>query len=429
MNLKKRVAFLTLGCKVNTYDTESMRELFLNREYEEASFDEFADVYVINTCTVTNLSDRKSRQMIRKASKSNEFGIIVACGCYAQASPEEVLAIPEINIVIGTSERNRIVDIVESYNEEKISLVQDIMAQKDYEELFISKATGTRAFVKIQEGCNNFCTYCIIPYVRGNIKSRKLENIIKEVSGLAQNGIKEIVLSGIHIASYGKDLGNIGLIDVIEEIANINGIYRIRFSSVEPKFITRENLDRLVRIPEVCDFFHLSMQSGSNKVLKDMNRKYTKEEYFQAVILLREYFPNIGITTDVIVGFPNETEEEFLETWEFCKKIGFSKIHVFPFSPKKGTKAYLMGDTVSPEDKKSRSQRLRELSDELEEDFISRNSGKILTVLFESQRKDGLFEGYSKNYLHILSSKNNLENEIIPVLVEKNSSGQLIVKE
>lgn len=424
----KKVAFLTLGCKVNTYDTQSMLNIFTHRGYEEVDFSDYSDVYVINTCTVTNLSDRKSRQMIRKAIKTNDKAIVVACGCYAQISPNEVLSIDGIDIVIGTNDRNKIVDIVESYNQEKISYVSDIMKADEYEELFIDQANGTRAFIKIQEGCNNFCSYCIIPYARGNIKSRRLENIIDEVTNLSLKGIKEIVLSGIHIASYGRDLENIDLINVIEEISKIPDIKRIRFSSVEPNFINRENLDRLSKIEEVCDFIHLSLQSGSNKVLTDMNRKYTKEEYKIAVNLLREYFPTIGITTDVIVGFPNESDDDFQDTLDFCEEVGFSKIHVFPFSAKKGTKAYDMGDTVPDDVKKKRSKALRECSDRLERNFIKKFDGKVLNVLFESKNREDVYEGYSKNYLKVISKEKDLENKILDVKVFLKENQELEVK-
>ncbi|WP_352419849.1 tRNA (N(6)-L-threonylcarbamoyladenosine(37)-C(2))-methylthiotransferase MtaB [Proteiniborus sp.] len=430
----KKVAFHTLGCKVNQYETEAMAELFKNNGYDIVEEDENADVYVINTCTVTNLGDRKSRQFIRRAKNRNPDSVIAVVGCYAQASPEEVISIKEVDIVIGTKDRDRIVELSQQVkeNRRKINIVTDIMKQHEFEEMEIDDIKGkTRAFLKIQEGCNQYCSYCIIPYARGPIRSRKLENIIREVKKLANKGFKEVVLTGIHVASYGKDIGEIRLIDVIEEAHEISGIERIRLSSIEPTIMTKEFLDRLVKLPKVCDHFHLSLQSGSDTVLKRMNRKYTTEEYKNIVQLIREYMPNVGITTDIIVGFPGETEEEFQETCKFVNEIGFSRIHVFPYSPRKGTPAAKHKNQISGEIKHQRSKKLIKIGEENTTKFISRFIDSTLDVLFEEESKlnSGFIEGYTTNYIRVLSEgSTSLEGEILPVRLEKAKGENLIGK-
>ena len=337
--MNKKIAFITLGCKVNLYDTEAMAELFTEKGYEVVDFEEYADVYLINTCTVTNLGDKKSRQMIRRAKRINPNSVVVATGCYAQVASEEVAKIEGINIVIGTKNRSEIVETVENYVAENgvVNNVSDIMGEKEFEPLQISRLTNrTRAYIKIQEGCNRYCTYCIIPYARGPIRSRKPEEVIEEVKKLAENGFKEVVLTGIHVASYGLDLGNITLADIIEKVHSVNGIERIRFSSMEPLAIDDDFVARMAKLPKVCDHYHLSLQSGCNRTLKRMNRKYNAEQYAEACERLRNAFPNVAITTDIIVGFPDETEEDFKESLAFAKKMKLDKIHTFPYSPKNG---------------------------------------------------------------------------------------------
>ncbi len=415
--MKKTVASMTLGCKVNTYDTTSIIKMFKDKGYSVVNFDEKADVYLINTCTVTNLSDRKSRQAIRKAYKQNENAIIIATGCYAQTKEEEVKKIQEIDLIVGTKDRHKIVDIVESYSkvDGQISIVSDLKVNESFEDFGISEIDGqTRAYLKIQDGCNQYCSYCIIPYARGNIRSRDINSIIEEVKKLSKNGYKEIVLAGIHIASYGKDIKNIDLLDVIEEVNKIEGIERIRFSSVEPSFFTEETLKRLKSFEKVCDFFHLSLQSGSDFVLKNMNRKYNKEDFREAVKRIRSYYENVSITTDIIVGFPYEEDEHFEETKDFVNEIGFSKIHVFPYSKKDGTKASMLPQ-VKDQVKTARASQLRKISDQLEEDFINKFKNKNMDVLFERE-KNCTYEGYTTNYIKVKkNSETNIINKIVNV--------------
>ena len=398
----KKVAFHTLGCKVNQYETGAMEKLFENRDYSIVSETEVADIYDINTCTVTNLSDRKSRQFIRRVKKTNEEAVIAVVGCYSQVSPEEIEEIPFVDVIMGTTERNRIVDLCEMAKQEnkKFNIVKDIRANKEFEKLEIDNVNSkTRAYIKIQDGCNQYCSYCIIPYARGPIRSRGLEDIIEEAEALSQAGFKELVLTGIHVASYGKDLQNLSLINVIEKISEIDGIKRIRLSSVEPNLIDEKFMERIVKTKKVCDHFHLSLQSGSNTVLKRMNRKYTAEEFEEKAHLIRKFMPYAGLTTDIIVGFPGETEEEFSETLEFVKKIGFSKIHVFKYSPRKGTPAADSKDQINGIIKNERSKTLIRLGEELIEKFNSEFKGKSLDVLFEENLEENIYEGYTTNYI------------------------------
>ncbi|MTI49388.1 MAG: tRNA (N(6)-L-threonylcarbamoyladenosine(37)-C(2))-methylthiotransferase MtaB [Firmicutes bacterium] len=414
----KTVAFYTLGCKVNQYETQAMSELFQKNGYEVVDPSERADVYVINTCTVTNLGDRKSRQFIRRSKKKNQDAIIGVVGCYSQISPNEVLEIEGVDIILGTKDRSKIVELCEKVREEhkKINLVEDIMQVREFEELAIEEVKGkTRANLKIQEGCNQYCSYCIIPYARGLIRSRKLENIIAEVKKLAKNGFKEIILTGIHVASYGKDLGEIRLIDVLETIHDIDGIERIRLSSLEPTLVTEEFMKRLTKLSKVCDHFHLSLQSGCDSVLKRMNRKYTTGEYKEIVNIIRKYMPNVAITTDIIVGFPGETEEEFRKTYEFVKDIKFTKIHVFKYSPRTGTPAAKYKNQVDGNIKNERSHMLIELGESLTNEFISNLIGETVEVLFEdnSNDKKGYIEGYTTNYIKTLAKGDDREKETI----------------
>lgn len=425
----KRVAFYTLGCKVNQYETEAMEELFKNRGYEIVSNREEADIYIINTCTVTNLGDRKSRQFIRRAKKMNEDSIIAAVGCYSQVAPEEVEAIDGVDIVVGTTDRNRIVDLCEEAKSKnkKINVVKDIKYHKEFEPLNISDLPyKTRAYIKIQEGCNQFCSYCIIPYARGPIRSRDLEDIIMEAKRLAKAGFKEIILTGIHVTSYGKDLKGLSLTDVIEEVAKIDGIERIRLSSIEPTFVDKDFLERVVKTGKLCDHFHLSLQSGSDSVLKRMNRKYTTKEYRDIVKLIREYMPEAGITTDIIVGFPGETDEEFEESYRFVEDIRFSRIHVFKYSPRKGTPASQFKDQISGDIKQIRSDRLIRLGDELMEEFHKAFIGRTLELLLEEE-KDGFIEGYTTNYIRVkVKGHNDLQGKILPVRISGQEEDFLI---
>ena len=402
----RKVAFHTLGCKVNQYETEAMEELFENRDYKIVRDGEKADIYIINTCTVTNFGDRKSRQFIRRAKKLNPNSIIAVVGCYSQISPDEVEKIEGVDVIIGTSQRERIVDLCEEAKskEEKINIVEDISKHRDFDNLnIVDIKEKTRANIKIQDGCSQFCSYCIIPYARGPIRSRDLSNIIEECIRLRDAGFKEIVLTGIHIASYGKDIGDLGLIDVIEEISKIEGIERIRLSSIEPTLIDADFMKRAVETGKLCDHFHLSLQSGSDIVLKRMNRKYTTEEYKNIVNIIRKYMPDAGITTDVIVGFPGETDEEFEETYNFVKEIGFSKIHVFKYSPREGTVASKMDNQIHGEIKQNRSERLIALGEELSNNFNESFLGKEFMVLYEEESKENpdFMEGYTTNYIRV----------------------------
>lgn len=415
-----KVAFYTLGCKVNQYETEAMEEMFKKRGYEIVSFEDKADIYIINTCTVTNLGDRKSRQFIRRAKKLNEDSIVAAVGCYSQIAPDEVEKIEGVDVIIGNTDKDKIVDICEEAREknEKINVVKNIKYHKEFDNLSIEKIESrTRAYMKIQDGCNQFCSYCIIPYARGPIRSRRLEDILVEAERLAKAHFKEIILTGIHVASYGKDLKNINLLDVIENISKIEGIERIRLSSIEPTFIDKEFMEKVKANKKFCDHFHLSLQSGSNSVLKRMNRKYTTEEYKHIVELIRSYMPAAGITTDIIVGFPGETEEEFQETYDFVKTIGFSRIHVFKYSPRKGTPASQMDNQIHGSIKQARSEELIKLGNQLANSFMESFLGKTMEVLFEEE-KDGYIEGYTTNYLRVkVKTSKDLQGKILPVKI------------
>ncbi|MBC8590774.1 tRNA (N(6)-L-threonylcarbamoyladenosine(37)-C(2))-methylthiotransferase MtaB [Wansuia hejianensis] len=427
----KRVAFHTLGCKVNQYETEAMEKLFEDRGYLVVNDEEFADVYVINTCTVTNLSDRKSRQFIRKSKGINEDAIIAVVGCYSQVSPKEVEELEGVDVIIGTSERNKIVELCEIAKEEnrRINIVRNIKTYKEFEPINIDNIKSkSRAYIKIQDGCNQYCSYCIIPYARGPIRSRDVEEILFEAKKLARVGFKEIVLTGIHVASYGKDLTGIDLGEVIKRIALIDGIKRIRLSSVEPNLINDDFMNTLVKTNKVCDHFHLSLQSGSNTILEKMNRKYTKEEFREKVDLIRKYMPDAGITTDIIVGFPGETDKEFKETYEFANEIGFSRIHVFKYSPRKGTPAARFNNQINGKIKNQRSKELIELGDKLTDEFNSRFIGETMAVLFEEDKStNGIYEGYTTNYIRVKSNINHeLAGSIIQTRITDNEEGYLI---
>ncbi len=427
----KRVSFLTLGCKVNQYETEAMMELFDKKDYEIVPQGQKSDVFVINTCTVTNLSDRKSRQAISKVKKLNPNAIIAMVGCYVQVKPEEVANIEGVNVILGTNNKSQIVEACEKAMEDEVFVnkVDEIKHDKDFEDLNISNQSEmTRAFMKIQEGCNQFCSYCIIPYARGPVRSRNPKSIISEAIRLVEQGYKEIVLTGIHVASYGVDFKeNIRLVDIIEEISKIAGLKRIRLSSVEPRLITEDFLQRVKSTNKFCDHFHLSLQNGSDKILQSMNRKYSTKEYENKVKLIREYFPLAGITTDIIVGFPGEINEDFNQTIEFVKKIGFSKVHIFKYSPREGTVAAKMKNQVSGVIKKERSNKLFEICEEAAKTIMERQLGKTFEVLFESKSDyPGYVSGYATNYTRVnVTEEEDLINEIKKVQFKNVQNGEV----
>ena len=402
-----KVAFSTLGCRVNVYESEAMAEKFIREGYEVVEANEVADVYVINTCTVTNMGDKKSRQIISRARRLNENSVIAVVGCYSQIAPKEVSEIPGVDVVLGTRNKGDVVYYVNKAKEEGKSQVhvEGVLKNKKFEELNIEEYQDkTRAFLKIQDGCNRFCTYCIIPYSRGSVCSKDPEKVMEEVNKLAEHGFKEIILSGIHTASYGLDLeGNITLMDIIEKIEQVDGIERIRIGSIEPAFFTPEVIEKIKGFKKLCPHFHLSLQSGCDATLKRMNRRYTAEEYAASVELLRKTLPDVSITTDVIVGFPGETEEEFNETYKFLEKIKLTKTHVFKYSPRKGTRAAEMGDQIDGSIKEKRSKLLIELSNKNEKEFIEKFIGKEMDVLIETEVKgqEGVYEGYTRNYIKV----------------------------
>lgn len=430
-NRSKLVGFYTLGCKVNQYDTEAVVESFKKNGYEIVPFDEYADVYIVNTCTVTHLSDRKGRQMLRKTKKMNPDSILVAMGCYAQSAGEKIKTeVDEVDIIVGTNHRQKIVEMVDQFKENQVfNLVDDIMEVTEFEELSISEMDErTRVYLKIQEGCNNYCTYCIIPYVRGKIRSRKEENIIAEAKRLVEGGFKEIVLAGIHVASYGKDLEGTSLIQVLEKLNQIEGLERIRLSSIEPVVVTDEFIDVLPRLTKLCKHFHLSLQSGSDTVLKRMNRKYTTEQYLESVHKLRSVWPDVAITTDIIVGFPGETDEEFEQTKAFVKEVGFAQVHLFPYSPREGTVAAKMKDQIAPQVKDVRVAELKKICDESRNAFIVSHVGQTVPVLFETEQ-DGLITGYTSNYLKVqVQSEQILSNTVHDVFI-KSVEEELLIGE
>ena len=406
-----KVAFITLGCKVNQYETNAMAQEFLEKSYEVVEHTEIADIYVINTCTVTNMSDRKSRQMLRRVKELNENAVVVACGCYAQVAKSELEKIEEVDLILGNNEKKNIVELVEKFvkTKKKELEIEDVMNQKEYVEFGdVVYTEKTRAVIKVQDGCDRFCSYCIIPYARGRVRSRKPEKIISEINKIAKEGIKEVVITGIHIASYGKDFKeDYKLIDLLEEINKIEGIRRIRLGSLEPLLITEEFVSRLVKLEKICHHFHLSLQSGCDKTLKRMNRRYTIEEFRNIVNLLRKNYEDVNLTTDIIVGFPGETDEEFDKTYEFLKEIKFYKMHVFKYSQRKGTKAAVMSGQIDGNKKEERSRKLIELSNRNEKEYNENYVGKEVEILWE-EKKEEFYRGHTKNYI---SAYRKLENQ------------------
>ena len=428
--MEKTVAFYTLGCKVNQYETNAMEQQFIKNGYKVVDHHDFADIYVVNTCTVTNIAERKSRQMLRRVKDINKDAILVVCGCYAQVAKEELEKIPEIDIILGINEKNNIVKIVEDYIEKKKNkeeIVSDVSNQNEFLDFGdVTYTEKNRAVVKVQDGCNMFCTYCIIPYARGRIRSRKIESVVSEISKIAKLGIKEVVITGIHVASYGKDFEeNIGLINLLEAINKIDGIERIRLSSIEPNIIDEEFVKRLSKLEKICPHFHLSLQSGCDETLKRMNRKYTTKKYKEAVDLLRNYFPDVNFTTDVIVGFPGETEEEFNTTYKFLEEIKFYRMHVFKYSKRRGTVAEKMPNQIDGNIKEERSNKLIELSNKNENEYNESYIGKEVNVLFE-EYENGYFRGYTTNYMMVnvpgkKEDEEKLVDHIFTVKILKNN--------
>ena len=409
----KTVAFITLGCKVNQYETNAMSQKLIEEGYKIVEHTQKADIYIINTCTVTNMSDRKSRQMIRRMKEQNKNAIIVACGCYVQVAKKEIENIKEIDLALGNEEK---VDIVKYCNEiiqkNKKEEIADVMQSRKFAEFGETSYTEkTRAVIKVQDGCDRFCSYCIIPYARGRVRSREPEHIIKEIKQIANEGIKEVVITGIHIASYGKDFKkDYKLIDLLEEINKIDGIERIRLGSIEPLLITEEFVQRLVKLEKICEQFHLSLQSGCDETLKRMNRRYTTQQFEEIVKRLRKAYDNVNLTTDIIVGFPGETEEEFAKTYKFLEKIKFYKMHIFKYSPRKGTRAEQMPQQIEPQLKEERSKKLIELSDKNEKEYNSEYVGKRVEVLWEEQKNE-IYKGHTKNYVLVEMKAKPSENK------------------
>jgi len=427
-----KVAFYTLGCKVNQYESDAMAELFKSRGYDIVDFESVADVYVINTCDVTNESARKSRQVLRKAARKNPNAIIAAVGCYAQLESEELSNIEGIDVIVGTRDRHRIVDLVEEAEKQnrQIIAVKDIMEQHSFENIaFKGHRQKTRAFLKIQEGCNMFCSYCIIPYARGPIRSRPIDSILQEVESLINDGFKEIVLTGIHLGLYGYDFGSKGphLFDVILELSKIKELKRIRLSSIEALELSDEFINGVAELGNFCNHFHIPLQSGSDKILKLMHRRYDTGQFKERIEYIRKHIKDVAITTDVIVGFPGESNEDFDESYNFIKEVGFSKLHVFPFSPRKGTPAAQMEGRVTKAIKEKRSTRLIELSHILEMSFRKNFEGKTMDVLFEDRIPDGMYEGLTTNYIKVRAkSDKDIRNQIIPVKFEQNYENYIL---
>lgn len=417
----KKAALHNLGCKVNAYETEAMQHLLEEAGYEIVPFTQKADVYVINTCSVTNMADRKSRQMLHKAKKNNPDSIVVAVGCYVQTSEKEVLNDLSVDIVIGNDRKHDLVRLLEEYSLDSVNdTVDDINDGKhDFEELFIDQTKEhTRAFIKVQDGCNQFCSYCIIPYARGRVRSRRFENVIAEVERLAANGFKEVVLTGIHLSSYGVDFEEAtGLLELIQAVNAVKGIERIRLGSLEPKIVTEHFASELSKLDKICPHFHLSLQSGCDATLKRMNRKYTTKEYERGCELLRKYFVHPAITTDVIVGFPGETEEEFEQTKAYLEHIHFYEMHIFKYSKRKGTRAAVMPDQIDEQIKAARSEKLIALGHDMSKEFRKFYIGKNEEVLFEEKAVIGdkeYFVGYTKEYVKVAKETDeNLENQIV----------------
>ncbi|MBK5484016.1 tRNA (N(6)-L-threonylcarbamoyladenosine(37)-C(2))-methylthiotransferase MtaB [Peribacillus sp. TH16] len=428
------VAFHTLGCKVNHYETEAIWQLFKTEGYDRVEFENTSDVYVINTCTVTNTGDKKSRQVIRRAIRKNPNAVIAVTGCYAQTSPAEIMAIPGVDIVVGTQDRVKLLEYIERFKVERepINAVGNIMKNRVYEELDVPAFTDrTRASLKIQEGCNNFCTFCIIPWARGLMRSRDPKEVIHQAEQLVEAGYKELVLTGIHTGGYGDDLKDYNLAMLLRDLEKIDGLKRIRISSIEASQITDEIIEVLTNSKKVVRHLHIPIQSGSDTVLKRMRRKYTMAFFGDRIEKLKVALPGLAVTSDVIVGFPGETEEEFLETYNFIEKYKFSELHVFPYSKRTGTPAARMEDQVDEDVKNERVHRLISLSDQLAKEYASRFEGEVLEVIPETKLENGLYEGYSDNYMKIVfPATEEMVGDIVKVKITKSgypySEGQFV---
>ena len=421
----KKAALHNLGCKVNAYETEAMQEILERSGYEIVPFHEKADVYVINTCTVTNMADRKSRQMLHRARKMNPDAVVVAAGCYVQAKAGEVDDC--VDIVIGNNRKHELAGILEEYwrsEGEKKEEMADIIHAPAYEEMSLTR-TGehTRAYIKVQDGCNQFCSYCIIPYARGRVRSRRMEDVVSEVEALARQGYREVVLTGIHLSSYGIDLGGgEDLLALIRAVHGVDGICRIRLGSLEPRIVTEEFAGALAALPKICPHFHLSLQSGCDATLRRMNRRYTAQEYYEKCQLLRAHFDHLALTTDVIVGFPGETEEEFEESLAFVDKVDFYETHIFKYSRREGTKAAAMADQVPEQVKTARSARMIALGRRKQQAYEDRLIGTTVEVLMEEavEREDGVYQvGHTKEYVKVgQKTTENVSNQLINVEIE-----------
>lgn len=413
-----KAAFYTLGCRVNSYDTQAMIELFKENGYEIVDSHEKADVYVINTCAVTNESERKSKQIVRRLKHQNENAITVLTGCFAQSNFEEAQKVESADIICGTHKREKIIDYINEFKLSKNKVYNIEEDSKDFDKVGITTYEGkSRAFIKVQDGCNMFCSYCIIPYARGVLKNASVEKVLNQIEELSKRGYREVVITGIHIASYKADTGE-NLIELLEIIDNQNQVDRIRLGSLEPKLLSDNFLERLSKLKSFCPHFHISLQSGCDKTLKEMNRHYNTKEYFDIVTKVRKYFDNPGITTDIIVGFPNENDEDFETTKKFAEEIGFSYIHIFPFSPKHGTPASAMKNQNTKETKSKRAKELKEIMLKKRHEFLENMKGSTQKVLIEKKLSDNIYEGYSGNYIYVeVKSEKDIFNKIVNVKI------------
>ncbi|WP_276900837.1 tRNA (N(6)-L-threonylcarbamoyladenosine(37)-C(2))-methylthiotransferase MtaB [Dialister micraerophilus] len=427
----KKVSFITLGCKVNQYDSDAMRTLFIHRGYKPVEHSEVADVYIINTCSVTSIGDRKSRQVIRKIRRNNPDAVIAATGCYAQVAPEELEKMGDVDVIVGHQNRNKIVDYIEEAekSEKTVNAVKDIMSIREYENLTVDPEgeVKARAFVKVQEGCDNYCTFCIIPYARGRLKSRKQEDAVDEIKKLVEKGYREVVLTGIHLGNYGRDLRNgTSLSTLVSELLKIPNLLRIRLGSIESVELSDELINIIKNEKRVCHHLHLPLQSGSDAVLKSMNRHYRLRQYKDLIAMLREKIPNLALTTDLIVGFPGETEENFKETLNTLHELKFSAIHVFPFSKRTGTPAAMYPNQITNEEKKKRVHRVQELEKKISKEFRSEFLNKIVHVLAEN-KKEEYFEGFSDEYIRVtIKGENVKRGHLYSVIVEEVTDEGLI---
>ncbi len=427
----KTAAFYTLGCKVNQYETEAVSEMFSDNGYKIVPFSDKSDYYIINTCSVTSMSDRKSRQIIRRAKKTNPDAVIAVMGCYSQTAPDEVLDINGVNLVLGTKDKGSIVNLIGNLTvNDKLNAVTSVKDNHEYENLTVTHTPGrTRAYIKIQDGCSQFCSYCIIPYARGPVRSRCEADIISEVKTLADAGYREIVLTGIHAASYGKDLGDTSLAMLLNKLDKIDGIVRIRLSSIEPMTLNAQFVEDIKGCKKLCPHFHISLQSGCDATLKRMNRHYTTAQFEEVVTGLRSVFSDCAITTDIMTGFAGETDEEFSQTLEFVKRIAFSEAHIFQYSQRRGTPAAKRPDQVHPQVKEQRSKEIFNITEQSKTDFLNSHKGRVMEVLFETLTPDGLYEGKTANYITVhAKSDKDVRGKFQNVLLEDVKNGVILGK-